>query len=170
MHGLAGPLTIVAARARRSRTWILPTLALALIFAFAGALASESVIVGDQAARAELRGISPLDRAIRLVWEGPLTPYGQHTAEGVFSHLGVRRPTEVLLLNPVRLSGRIVHPVAIEPLRRWLLASASRRLGLCRAADCSVLLSSQGRVAWRPDARGRTSGSIHRPARIFAKR
>jgi hypothetical protein len=146
MRSLAGPLTIAAARARRSRTWILPTLALALVFGFAGALASESVIVGDQAARADLREIAPPDRAIRLVWEGPLTPYGVHTAHGVFSRLSLPRPTEVLLLNPVRLSGSIVHPIAIEPIQRWLPVGGIRRLGRCRAANCPVLLASQARV------------------------
>ena len=54
IRGLAGPLKVVAARARRSRTWILPCLTLALVVGFAGAAVSESVIVGDQAARATL--------------------------------------------------------------------------------------------------------------------
>jgi hypothetical protein len=137
---------VAAARVRRSRSWVLPTLALAVVFGFAGALVSESVIVADQGAKAALKELPPIDRAVRLVWEGPLTPYGVSTANRVFSRLGVRQPTRVLLLNPVRLSQAIVHPVGIAPLRRWLPASAVRRLGPCRATDCPVLLASHGRV------------------------
>jgi hypothetical protein len=144
MRGLAGPLTVVMARARRSRSWVLPVLALAVVFGLAGALASESVIVGDQAARATLRGLAPLDRAIRLIWEGPVTPYAARTANRVLSRLGVRQPTQVLLLNPVRLSETVVHPVAITPLSPWLPASAVHLLGPCRPLDCPVLLDGRG--------------------------
>src|SRR5581483_11674432 len=73
-------------------------------------------------------------------------PYGQRTAHGVFSRLGERKPTQVLLLNPVRLGGTIVHPIGISPLHRWLPAGAVARLGLCRAADCPVLLGGGSRV------------------------
>jgi hypothetical protein len=146
MRGLPGPFMVVAARVRRSRSWILPTLALALVFGFAGAVASESLIVGDQAARAALRGLAPIDRTVRLVWEGPLTPYGVSTAERVFARLGVRHPTQVLLLNPVRLSDAIVHPVGISPIRRWLPSGAVRSLGPCRPSDCPVLVAGRGRV------------------------
>jgi hypothetical protein len=146
MRVAAGPLMIVAARARRCRTWILPGLALALVFGFAGALASESVIVGDQGARATLRALAPTDRALRLVWEGPVSPYASRTASRLFASLGVQRPTELLLLNPVRLSQAIVHPVAIAPAGHWLPARAMRRLGPCRPNDCPVLQGSPGRV------------------------
>jgi hypothetical protein len=146
MRGLAGPIMVAAARARRTRSWVLPVLALAVVFGFAGALVSESVIVGDQGARAALRTLPSVDRAIRLVWEGPLTPYGVSTADRVFRRLGMRRPTQVLLLNPVRLSGTIVHPVAIAPIRRWLAPSAVQRLGPCRPLDCPVLQASAGKV------------------------
>ncbi len=146
MRGLAGPLTVVTARARRSRNWILPCVTLALVVGFAGGAVSETVIVGDQAARSMLRRLDPIDRAVRLVWEGPLTPYGRRTANTVFTRFGVRRPTQVLLLNPVRLRGVVVHPVAIAPLRRWLPASVSQRLGPCRAQGCSVLVGSPGHV------------------------
>jgi hypothetical protein len=145
-RGWRGPLMVVAARARRSRSWIVPTIVLAVVVGFAGAAVSESVIVGDQAARRMLKALNPIDRAIRLVWEGPLTPYGAHVANSVFSRLGVKAPTRLLLLNPVRLSDTIVHPVAIEPLRRWLPASAIARLGPCRTLDCPMLQGSPGRI------------------------
>lgn len=146
IRGLAGPLTVVAARARRSRTWILPCLTLALVVGFAGAAVSESVIVGDQAARATLKRLTPIDRAVRLVWEGPLTPYGQRTANTVFIRFGIARPARVLLLNPVRLSDTVVHPVAIAPLNRWLPQTVVGRLGPCRPGRCDVLQGSPGRV------------------------
>jgi hypothetical protein len=146
MRGLAGPFTVVVARARRSRNWILPGLALALVVGFAGAAVSESVIVGDQSARAMLRRLDPVDRGVRLVWEGPLTAYGRRTANTVFTRFGVSRPTRVLLLNPVRLSGVVVHPVAISPLNRWLPASAIQKLGPCQAQQCNVLQASPGHV------------------------
>jgi hypothetical protein len=146
MRGLAAPLMVVVARARRSRTWVLPALALAVVVGAAGALASESVILADQGSRAQLSGLGAIDRAVRLVWEGPLTPYAVRTADRVFARLGIRRPTEVLLLNPVRLSDAIVHPVAVDPLGRWLPGSATGRLGRCRPADCPVLQGSPGRV------------------------
>ena len=41
--GLAGPLTVVAARARRTRTWILPTIALAVVFGFAQQIVTGAV-------------------------------------------------------------------------------------------------------------------------------
>lgn len=148
MRGLAGPLMVAAARVRRGRSWVLPTLVLSVVVGFAGALASESLIVADHGARQALRDLPSTDRAVRLVWEGPLTRYGVGTADRVFSRLGVRHPTQVLLLNPVRLSDVIVHPVGISPLRRWLAPSASAiaRLGPCRAQDCPVLLAGRARV------------------------
>lgn len=151
---LAGPLTVVAARARRSRTWILPTIALAVVFGFAGALASESVIVGDQGARKILRREPPVDRAMRLVWQGPRTSFALHTADRVFSHLGVSASTQVLLMNAVRLSDLVVHPVAISPLGRWVPQSAIRKLGPCRPTDCPVLLVGQARLPTTLSAAG----------------
>ena len=146
LRGLAGPLTLVAARARRSRSWILPTLALAVVVGFAGAAVSESVIVGDQSARAAVKRLDPINRAVRLVWEGPLTAYAVHTADTVFSRLGIPRPTRLLLLNPVRLSAVVVHPVGISPFERWVPASAIRKLGPCRPRECDVLQGSPGHI------------------------
>lgn len=146
MRSLAGPLMVVAARARRSRSWVVPTLALALVFGIAGALTSESVIAADQGSRAVLRRLAPVDRTIRLVWEGLLNRYAIRTADTVFSRLGTGPPTEALLLNPVRLSDTIVHPVAISPLGRWVPPGAVHRLGPCRPADCPVLLDGRAHL------------------------
>ncbi len=163
MRALAGPLLVVAARARRGRTWRLPILALAVVIGFAGALVSEGVIVGDQAARSVLGRLDPVDSAIRLVWEGPITPYAVHVEKSVFSRLGAKGQTEVLLLNPVRLSGAIVHPVAIVPLGRWVAPRVARRLGPCHSSDCPMLLDGAAHLPATLSAAGvrfRVAGRI----------
>ena len=63
---LTATLTLVVARARRRPTrWGVPALGIALSVAFAGAVAAERVVAGDQGARAVLNGFSPLDRTVR---------------------------------------------------------------------------------------------------------
>jgi hypothetical protein len=49
-------------------------------------------------------------------------------------------PTEVVLMNPVRLGGVVVRPAAIAPLDRWLSGGAPARLGSCRPERCPMLL------------------------------
>ena len=147
MRGVCAPLVLVLARARRhTRRWAVPILAMALALAFAGAVAAEAVIVGDHAAGAILRHASPADRTVRLTWTGPLTPAVSRQARGVLADPGLAPATAVLALNPARVGGVIVRPAAIAPLARWLPASAVRRLGACRPADCPMLLAGGGRV------------------------
>jgi hypothetical protein len=146
LRGVRGPLVLVLARARRHPgRWATPILAMALAFAFAGAVAAEAVIVGDHAARAVLSGASPADRTVRLTWAGPLPPTATRQARRVLAQPGVGPATQVLALNPVRIGGVVVRPAAIAPLARWLPASAVRRAGTCRATDCPMLLAGPGR-------------------------
>ncbi|MGZ6636424.1 MAG: hypothetical protein ACXVII_26300 [Solirubrobacteraceae bacterium] len=138
---------LVLARARRHpERWAMPMLAMALAVAFAGAVAAEAVIVGDHAARAVLTRTSPPDRTVRLTWAGPLTPAVTRQARRVLAQPGLGLATQVLALNPARIGGVIVRPAAIAPLARWLPASAVRRLGSCRPADCPMLLAGGGRT------------------------
>ena len=141
VRGVHGPLVLVLARARRHPgRWAMPILAMALTFAFAGAVAAEAVIVGDHAARAVLSRTSPADRTVRLTWAGPLTSAVSQQAQRVLTQPGLGPATQVLALNPARIGGVVVRPAAIAPLARWLPASAVRRLGACRPTDCPMLL------------------------------
>ena len=45
-------------------------------------------------------------------------------ARALLSGLGLGAPTEVVLMNPVRLDGVVVRPAAIAPLNRWLSGPA----------------------------------------------
>jgi hypothetical protein len=134
-------LKLVGARARRRPArWLLTALGIALATAFAGAIAGESTIAGDRAARASLRGVGAVDRPVRVTWQGVVTPAVQLRARALLHGLGLGGVTEVVLMGPVRLSGVIVRPAAIAPLDRWVSAG-SRLLGPCRAASCPMLLT-----------------------------
>ena len=147
MRGVRGPLVLVLARARRHpRRWAMPILAMSLAVALAGAVVAEAVIVGDHAARAVLSHASAADRTVRLTWTGPVTPTVTRRAQAVLSRPGLGPTTAVLALNPARIGGVIVRPAAIAPPARWLPASAVRRLGACRPADCPMLLTGGGQV------------------------
>ncbi|HET6868482.1 MAG TPA: hypothetical protein VFH80_21385 [Solirubrobacteraceae bacterium] len=147
MRGLRGPLMLVLARARRNRKrWAAPSLAIALATAFAGAVAAQSVIVGDQAARSVLAHSSPVDRTVRATWQGPLTPAVVAAARGALGGRELGPVTQVLALDPVRLSGVIVQTAAIAPADRWLSPQAARRLSVCRTRDCPMILVGSGRV------------------------
>jgi hypothetical protein len=138
---------LVLARGRRNpRRWAAPSLAIATAVAFAGAVAARSVIVGDQAARSVIAHSSPLDRTVRLTWQGPLTPAAAAAARGVLAAPELGPVTEVLALDPVRLSGVIVQTAAIVPVGRWLPPRAARGLGACRVRDCPMILVGGGRV------------------------
>jgi hypothetical protein len=62
----------------------------------------------------------------------------EQQARGLLKQLGLGAPTEVALLNPVRLSGVVVRPAAIAPLGHWL--SPPPRLGPCNATNCPVVV------------------------------
>lgn len=137
---------LVLARARhRPGRWLAPGLGIALAVAFAGAVWAQAQVAGSQAVRAALAGLSPLDRAVRVGWEGPITAVARARALSALHSLGTSGTTDVTLLNPVRLDGVIVRPAGITPLARWSL-SAPR--GACRPARCPVLVAG-GNVTQR---------------------
>ncbi len=141
---MRGPLMLVAARARRRPSrWLIPALGIALAVAFGAGVAAEGVIAGDQGARAKLADLAPLDRAVRVTWQGPVTPDATSQARGLLRGLGLGQQTEVTLLTPVRLSGVVVRPVALSPLDRWLPGAEA---GPCRATGCPVVLAGGGHV------------------------
>ncbi len=147
MRGLAAPLSLVGARARRRPgRWLLPALGIALAAAFAAGVAAEGTVAGDQGARSALAGLTPLDRAVRVTWLGAVTPGVAPEARALLSGLGLGAQTEVVLLNPVRLGGFVVRPAAIDPLARWVPGAAARRLGRCAPAGCPMLDASGASV------------------------
>ena len=103
--------------------------------AFACGVAGEATIAGDQAARHTLARLGPLQRAVTLTQQGPASPAVDHRARSLLAGLGLPAPTRTVLLNPVRLSGRVVRLAAIAPLGAWTGPSAGR----CRPRDCPVL-------------------------------
>jgi hypothetical protein len=145
VRGLAAPLTVVRARARRRPgRWLLTALGIALSTAFAGAVLAEGTIAGDRGARNVLTGLSLLDRSIRISSQGVVTPAVQRQARSVLGGLGLGAQTEVVLLSPVRLSGTVVRPAAIEPLAGSLVRSSTRAaaaLGPCLPRACPVLIA-----------------------------
>ena len=121
--------------------------------AFAAGVAAESQIAGDQSARSVLEATPPLDSAVRVTWQGPVSPGVADQAQALLRGLGLGSPTEVVLMNPVRLGGVIVRPAAITPLDRWLpnpalanTALANTALGPCRPERCPMLLVGGGPV------------------------
>jgi len=146
MRGLAAPLRLVVARARRRPgRWLPPALGIALVTAFAVVVAAAGVVAGDESARGVLSGVAPLDRSVRLSWQGALEPGVGERARALFAGLRLGAPTEVALLGPVRLSGVVVRPAAVEPLERWLPGAGSASLGPCRAARCAMVLAGGGK-------------------------
>ena len=138
---------LAAARGRRRPVrWLLPALGIALAAAFAIGVAAQSQVAGDQAARSVLDKASPLDREVRVTWQGPVTPSVAGQARALIRGLGLGSPTEVVLMNPVRLGGVVVRPAAIVPLAPWLTGSAVSRLGPCRPERCPMLLVGGGPV------------------------
>src|SRR5579863_947965 len=147
LRGWSAPLMLVAARGRRrSARWLLPALGIALAAAFAAGVAAQAQIAGDQSARAVLGGASPLDSQVRVTWQGPVSPSVTNQARALLHGLGLGSPTEVLLLNPVRLGGVIVRPAAISSLGRWLPGPGPSRLGPCTSERCPMLLAGGGPV------------------------
>ena len=140
---MRGPLMLIIARARRRPgRWLLPVVGIALAAGFAGAVAVEGTVAGDRAARVSLGTLHELDRAFSVTYQGELTPGVRTQALAAVGQTGFGPPTSVVLLNPVRLSGVVVRPAAVDPLSRWVdatTATAARRLGPCLPARCPVL-------------------------------
>ena len=93
-----------------------------------------------------LGGASPLDSQVRVTWQGPVSPSVTDQARTLLHGLGLGSPTEVLLMNPVRLAGVVVRPAAIGSLGRWLPGAWLGRLGPCRPRSCPMLLVGGGPV------------------------
>ena len=142
MRALWAPLSLAAARARRRPgRWLLPALGVALAAAFAGAVVAEGTIAADQSARSVLTGLTPVQRAVRVTWQGVVTDSVSRRAHALLSGLGLSHQTEVVLLNPVRLNGTLVRPAAIESLNRWLGPGSPPAPGACRPSNCPVLIA-----------------------------
>jgi hypothetical protein len=150
LHSVKGwfaPLMLAAARGRRRpERWLLPALGMALAAAFGIGMAAQSQVAGDQAARSVLDKASPQGAEVRVTWQGPVSPSVANQAQALMRGLGLRSPTEVVLMNPVRLGGVVVRPAAIAPLDRWLPGVARARLGSCRPGRCPMLLVGGGPV------------------------
>jgi len=114
VRSLAAPLALVVARVRRRPERWLPA--------------------GDQAARAALWATPALQRAVQVTWQGPVSPSVDRHARALLDGLGLRSQPRVALLNPVRLSGLVVRPVAITPLQRWVGVGEPRRWGAAPSA------------------------------------
>ena len=158
--GLSAPLMLAAARGRRRPSrWLLPALGIALAAAFAAGVAAQAQIAGDQSARSVLAATSPLDSTVRVTWQGPVGPGVADQARALLSGLGLGAPTEVVLMNPVRLDGVVVRPAAIAPLGRWFPGSPP---GPCRPQRCPMLLAagSGGPVPARLAAVGVSIGVV----------
>src|SRR5271165_5032926 len=146
VRGLFAPLMLASARGRRRPArWLLPALGIALAAAFAVGVAAESQIAADQSVRSVLAATSPLDSEVRVIWQGAIGPGVADQARALLRGLGLGSPTEVVLMNPVRLDGVVVRPAAIAPLGQWLsgpvrAGSALGRLGPCRLERCPMLL------------------------------
>jgi hypothetical protein len=137
LTGLAAPVQLVAARVRhRPGRWLWPVLGLTLSVAFACGVAAEGTIAGDRAARATLAQRSPLQRAVTITDQQVVSDAADRRARNLLSSLGLPAPTRTVLLNPVRLSGRVVRLAAIDPLPRW----AGRSVGACRPRACPAVL------------------------------
>jgi hypothetical protein len=138
---------LAAARGRRRPArWLLPALGIALAAAFVAGVAAQSQIAGDQSARSVLAGVSPLDSQVRVTWQGPVSAAVTDQARALLRGLGLGSPTEVLLMNPVRLAGVVVRPAAIAQLGQWLPGPRPGRLGPCRPERCPMLLVGGGPV------------------------
>ena len=147
VRGLFAPLMLAAARGRRRPArWLLPALGIALAAAFAAGVAAQAQIAGDKGARSVLDATSPPDRAVRVTWQGTVSPGVAARARALLRGLDLGSQSEVVLMNPVRLAGVVVRPAAIAPLGRWLSGAPLGRLGPCRPERCPMLLAGGGRV------------------------
>jgi hypothetical protein len=150
VRGWFAPLMLAGARGRRRPArWLLPALGIALAAAFAIGVAAQSQVAGDQAARSVLDKASALDTEVGVTWQGPVSPGVADQARALIRGLDLGSPTEVVLMNPVRLGGVVVRPAAIAPLDRWLSGAAAASLGSlgpCRPERCPMLLVGGGPV------------------------
>ncbi len=155
MRRMLAPLELILARVRgRPARWLLPVLGIAVATAFAGAVAAEGTIAADRGVRAVLQRLTAADRTVRVSWEGPVSASVERQSRAMLRGLGLGDGTEVVLLNPVRLSGIVVRPAAIATPGDWLATGAAARLGPCRASRCPMLLVGGGSAPARLTALG----------------
>jgi hypothetical protein len=148
--GIGALARLALARARRRPVgWLLSVIGIAVTLGYAGAVVAASTIAADRSARAVLRAVPDSDRAVRLTWQAVVTPRVRTEALALFRRLELPRPAEVVLMNPVRLSGTVVRPVGITPLRAWVAPVGAA--AACTPRACPVLVAS---------ATGRPSGPI----------
>ena len=141
LRSLAAPLPLVAARARRRPwQWLPGVLGLVVATAFACAVVAEATVAGDQAARAVLERASPNGDTVQVSADGQASPSEARHAGALLARLGLTFQTRVVLMSEVRLSGVVVRPVAIAPLRRWLGPRQASKLGPCTERACPMLL------------------------------
>ena len=141
LRSLAAPLPLVAARARRRPwQWLPGVLGLVVATAFACAVVAEATVAGDQAARAVLERASPNGDTVQVSADGQASPSEARHAGALLARLGLTFRTRVVLMSEVRLSGVVVRPVAIAPLRRWLGPRQASKLGPCTERGCPMLL------------------------------
>ena len=141
LRSLAAPLPLVAARARRRPwQWLPGVLGLVVATAFACAVVAEATVAGDQAARAVLERASPNGDTVQVSADGQASPSEARHAGALLARLGLTFRTRVVLMSEVRLSGVVVRPVAIAPLRRWLGPRQASKLGPCTERACPMLL------------------------------
>src|SRR4051794_4399388 len=162
------PLALAAARLRRHPgRWLLPAAGLALAIAAGAAVIGEGTIAGDQAARRELRAVSPAARTARLTWSGGLTGGEERRARRLLAGLASGPQTRVVTLRPTRIDRAIVQVVAVSSLRPWLRGPLPR--GRCAPARCEVVQAGGTALAAAPRDRGialalRGRGRIVSPA------
>jgi hypothetical protein len=87
-----------------------------------------------------LVALPALQRAVTVTWQGPVSPSIDRRARALLDGLGLHSQTRVALLGPVRLSGVVVRPAAIQPLAGWVDRRPGSVLGPCRSHDCPMLL------------------------------
>ena len=151
MTGVGALAKLALARARRRPVgWLLSVVGIAVTLGYAGAVVTTSTIAADRSARTVLRSVPDTDRAVRLTWQAVVTPRVRTEALALFRRAGLPPPAEVVLMNPVRLSGTIVRPAGITPLGPWVTPTPAS--AACTPHACPVLLvSGTGRPTGRVD-------------------
>ncbi len=124
---------------RRPARWLLTVIGIAVATAFAGAVAAQSTIAGDRAARSVLTALSDTQRAVTVTSQDNVTPLIARHARELIAGLGLGAPTEVVLFGHVRLGGVVVRPAAIDPLDRWLASGKPAATSSCTAVSCNVV-------------------------------
>lgn len=146
---------LVLARLRSGvARWVPVSLMMAAAVALLACLAAISTLSADDAARGQLRRLSPEQRAVRATWISGLPAGVAGRAEALVRGITAAAPTRSLALQPARIdAGAPVRLVAISPLARWVRLTSGRLPTGCRAGRCELLQLDDG-----PAARAQVSG------------